>query len=233
MSSIERLPVRRRIALLVRARLELLTPHREAVRRAVAAHGLPGNLAGTGRALWRTVDLMWRTAGLGGDAERGLQLLLAARDAGGVLVATLLYWLDDQSRGLRRQLGVPRPPDRGRDADRPRALAARALDRLADRRAPAAAALTRRSRRGSVGQQDVERLRAVARLLHVGDLAAAAIGDAQLGDLLVGDRVLGRDVLGRAMPATITSRISAPLPLPLPPLPIWRGLPWASSCVRV
>ena len=53
--------------LLVRSRLELLTPHREAIRRAVAARGMPGNVAGTGRALWRTVDLMWRTAGLGGD----------------------------------------------------------------------------------------------------------------------------------------------------------------------
>ena len=45
-----RLPVRRTIALLVRTRLELLTPHREAIRRAAAARGMPGNLAGTGRA---------------------------------------------------------------------------------------------------------------------------------------------------------------------------------------
>ena len=53
---IERLPMRRRIALLVRSRLEFLTAHREAIRRAVAAHGMPGNVAGTGRAIWRTAD---------------------------------------------------------------------------------------------------------------------------------------------------------------------------------
>ncbi len=92
-----KLPVRRRIALLVRTRLELLTPHREAVRRAVAAHGLPGNLAGTSRALWRTVDLMWRTAGLGGDPAEGFSYYSRRATLAGVLGTTLLYWLDDQS----------------------------------------------------------------------------------------------------------------------------------------
>ena len=81
----------------MRTRLELLTPHREAVRRAVAAHGLPGNLAGTGRALWRTVDLMWRTAGLGGDPKEGFSYYSRRATLAGVLGATLLYWLDDQS----------------------------------------------------------------------------------------------------------------------------------------
>ena len=114
------LPVRRRIALLVRTRLELLTPHREAMRRAVAAHGLPGNLAGTGRALWRTVDLMWQAAGLGGDAERGLQLLLAARHAGRRAGRAPSSTGSTTSRDeLRRELGLPRSPDRGRDAHRP------------------------------------------------------------------------------------------------------------------
>jgi ubiquinone biosynthesis protein COQ9 len=94
---IDRLPVRRRIALLVRARLEPLTPHREAMRRAVAAHGLPGNAVGTGRALWRTVDLMWRTAGLGGDPAEGFSYYSRRATLAGVLVATLLYWLSDHS----------------------------------------------------------------------------------------------------------------------------------------
>ncbi|MFL5336700.1 MAG: COQ9 family protein [Geminicoccaceae bacterium] len=96
---IERLPVRRRIALLVRSRLESLTAHREAIRRAVAAHGMPGNVAGTGRALWRTVDLMWRTAGLGGDPKDGFSYYSRRFTLAGVLVATFLYWLDDQSDG--------------------------------------------------------------------------------------------------------------------------------------
>jgi ubiquinone biosynthesis protein COQ9 len=92
-----KLSVRRRMALLVRTRLELLTPHREAVRRAVAAHGLPGNLAGTGRALWQTVDLMWRTAGLGGEPKEGFSYYSRRATLAGVLGTTLLYWLDDQS----------------------------------------------------------------------------------------------------------------------------------------
>ena len=96
---IERLPVRRRIALLVRSRLEPLTAHREAVRRAVAAHGMPGNVAGSGRAVWRTVDLMWRTAGLGGDPKDGFNYYSRRATLSGVLVATFLYWLDDQSEG--------------------------------------------------------------------------------------------------------------------------------------
>jgi ubiquinone biosynthesis protein COQ9 len=96
---IERLPVRRRIALLVRSRLESLTAHREAIRRAVAAHGMPGNVAGTGRALWRTVDLMWRTAGLGGDPKDGFSYYSRRATLAGVVVATFLYWLDDQSDG--------------------------------------------------------------------------------------------------------------------------------------
>ena len=88
---------RRRVAMLVRARLELLTPHREAVRRAVAAHGLPGNLTGTGLALWHTVDLMWRTAGLGGEPKEGFSYYSRRATLAGVLGTTLLYWLDDQS----------------------------------------------------------------------------------------------------------------------------------------
>src|SRR6185295_19958391 len=44
-------------------------------------------------------------------------------------------------------------------------------------------------------QQHVEHLLAVARLLDVGDLAAAAIGDARLGDLGGFDGVVALDVL--------------------------------------
>ena len=133
--------MRRRIALLVRARLELLTPHREAIRRAAVARGLPGNVAGTGRALWRTVDLMWRAAGLGGAPSEGFSYYSRRASLAGVLVATLLYWLDDQSEGLRRQLGLPRPAHRGRDAHRQaRALGDRALGRRLTGRPAASAA---------------------------------------------------------------------------------------------
>lgn len=92
-------PVRRRIAGLVRARLEALTPHREAIRRAAAARGLPNNLVGSGRALWRTVDLIWRTIGFGDDPKEGFDYYSRRATLGSVLVATFLYWLEDQSDG--------------------------------------------------------------------------------------------------------------------------------------
>lgn len=97
--NLERLPIRRRIATLVRARLELLQPHREAVRRAVLARGMPTNAASFGQALWRTVDLMWQAAGLGGTPSEGFSYYSRRVTLAGVLVATFLYWLEDQSEG--------------------------------------------------------------------------------------------------------------------------------------
>ncbi len=91
------LRLRERIARLVRARLEALTPHREALRRATAARLLPGNAIAATTSLWRTVDLIWELAGdRANDAsyytKRGL---LAA-----VWTTTFLIWLDDRSEGL-------------------------------------------------------------------------------------------------------------------------------------
>jgi ubiquinone biosynthesis protein COQ9 len=94
---LQRMPVRRRIALLVRSRLESLSAHREAVRRAAAARGLPANLAETGRAVWTTVDLMWQAAGLGGSPAEGFAYYSRRATLAGVLTSTLLYWLGDQS----------------------------------------------------------------------------------------------------------------------------------------
>jgi ubiquinone biosynthesis protein COQ9 len=94
-----RLPVRRRVARLVRARLEVLSEHREAVRRAVAARGMPYNLMGAGRAVWHTVDLIWDAVGMAGGPEEGWSWYTRRATLAGVLVATLLYWLEDTSDG--------------------------------------------------------------------------------------------------------------------------------------
>jgi ubiquinone biosynthesis protein COQ9 len=94
------LPVRRRIAHLARARLEALGQHREALRRAAVAHLLPGNLLGSGRSLWQTVDRMWQAAGLGGDPAEGFGYYSRRATLAGVLTATFLYWLQDQSDGF-------------------------------------------------------------------------------------------------------------------------------------
>ena len=58
------LPIRRRVAKVVRARLEVLAPHREAVRKAIVARSMPYGLTSGGRGLWRTADLVWQLAGM-------------------------------------------------------------------------------------------------------------------------------------------------------------------------
>lgn len=95
--AIDRLRMRERIARLVRTRLEILSPHREAVRRAIAARLLPSNALAAGTALWRSVDLIWAIAGDRADdasyyTKRGL--LLA------VWTSTFFHWLEDQSPGF-------------------------------------------------------------------------------------------------------------------------------------
>ena len=92
------LRVRDRIAKLVRTRLEVLDPHREAMRRATAARMLPSNGFAACGSLWRTVDLMWSAAG--DDARDGSyytkRSLLAA-----VWTSTFLFWLDDRSEDFQ------------------------------------------------------------------------------------------------------------------------------------
>jgi ubiquinone biosynthesis protein COQ9 len=93
---IEAMPVRARVGLSVRLRLEALAPWREAVRRTLSLLALPPNLPLGARCLYRTVDAIWRAIGdrsvdFNFYTKRGL---LAA-----VLSATTLYWLDDDSDG--------------------------------------------------------------------------------------------------------------------------------------
>jgi ubiquinone biosynthesis protein COQ9 len=95
---LQKLPVRQRIAGLVRARLEVLSQHREAMRRAGITSALPTNLMGSGRALWRTVDRMWEAAGIAGD-KRDFSYYTRRVTLTGVLVSTFLFWLEDQSEG--------------------------------------------------------------------------------------------------------------------------------------
>jgi ubiquinone biosynthesis protein COQ9 len=94
------LPVRRRIAWLVRHRLEPLGHHREAMRRAAVAHGLPTNLVTASRSVWRTVDRIWEAAGLGGTPGEGFSYYSRRATLAAVLVGTFLYWLEDQSESF-------------------------------------------------------------------------------------------------------------------------------------
>ena len=90
------LRVRDRIARLVRTRLEVLDPHREAMRRAVAARMLPSNAFAACGSLWRTVDLMWSAAG---DDARDASYYTKRSLLAAVWTSTFLFWLDDRSEG--------------------------------------------------------------------------------------------------------------------------------------
>lgn len=92
-----RLPVRRRVAQLIRARLEALGPHREAVRRAIVAGLVPTGTLAASRSIWRTCDRIWLAVALPAEADLGIGRLTRRATLVGVLTTTTLFWLDDRS----------------------------------------------------------------------------------------------------------------------------------------
>ncbi|WP_174285620.1 COQ9 family protein [Sphingomonas bacterium] len=93
-SDIAALKVRERIAALVEARLSAMASDREALRRALAVLALPQNLARGARLGWRTVDLIWRTAG---DIATDYNHYTKRAILLGVYGATITVFLDDDS----------------------------------------------------------------------------------------------------------------------------------------
>lgn len=90
------LRIRDKITLLVRTRLERWTPHREAVRRALALSVLPGYAEDGLQSGYATVDAMWRVAG---DKATDYNFYTKRGLLAAVYTSTLLVWLDDRSEG--------------------------------------------------------------------------------------------------------------------------------------
>ena len=88
--------IRERIAAGVRLHLERWTPHREAIRAALALSPLPHYAGGSLRAGYATVDAIWRAAG---DRSTDYNFYTKRGLLAGVYIATLLYWLNDRSEG--------------------------------------------------------------------------------------------------------------------------------------
>ncbi len=88
--------VRERLATAVRLRLERDRDHREALRLALAHAALPSNAPQAMRALWRTVDAMWRAAG---DEATDFNFYTKRGLLAAVYASTLFYWLEDGSEG--------------------------------------------------------------------------------------------------------------------------------------
>ena len=90
------LKIRERIAELVEARLDVLSPDRESLRRALAILAMPQNLAAAAKLGWRTADTIWRAAG---DTATDYNHYTKRAILGTVYAATVQVFLDDTSEG--------------------------------------------------------------------------------------------------------------------------------------
>lgn len=86
--------VRDRIAFCVRKRIEIVAPHREAVRRGASLFALPMNAPEGARALWETADLIWTRCG---DSSTDYNWYTKRAILSSVVSSTMLYWLGDHS----------------------------------------------------------------------------------------------------------------------------------------
>lgn len=86
--------VRARITALVEARLALLAPHREALRRAQSVLAMPAHIGRATRLGWHAADSMWRAAG---DTAVDYNHYTKRATLGAVYAATLLAFVNDES----------------------------------------------------------------------------------------------------------------------------------------
>ena len=89
--------IRDRIATAIRLRFEQNVRDREAIRRALTVLGMPQNAGVAARALYRTVDTIWRACG---DSSTDFNFYTKRGLLAGVYGASLLYWLSDTSDGF-------------------------------------------------------------------------------------------------------------------------------------
>ena len=87
---------RDRVARAVRLRLELVEPHKEAVRRGSTLFALPFYAPDGAKAIWGTCDAIWDTLG---DMSEDYNWYTKRSILSGVYGATVLYWLGDESEG--------------------------------------------------------------------------------------------------------------------------------------
>ena len=88
--------LRDRVASAVRARLEVLGPHKEAARRAAGFLAAPQHAGLAAKLMMRSVDAMWRAAG---DKSSDFSYYTKRAMLGAVYAATLAYWFSDASEG--------------------------------------------------------------------------------------------------------------------------------------
>jgi ubiquinone biosynthesis protein COQ9 len=91
-----------------RVRLEIESPYKEAVRKAMSFYALPQNLPLGIQMVWKAVDDIWWACG---DASVDFNYYTKRASLAAVYSATMLYWINDDSEGdaetmlfLRRRL---------------------------------------------------------------------------------------------------------------------------------
>ena len=94
----QRFRVRDKIMFAVKARLEFLTPHREAVRRMMIWYALLPHLVLGLKRLSKTVDLIWVEAG---DVYTDFNYYTKRVLLAGIVKATMVVWLDDETSGCQ------------------------------------------------------------------------------------------------------------------------------------
>jgi ubiquinone biosynthesis protein COQ9 len=103
------MPVHKRIRAAILKRIEIVRPHKEALRRAIAILAMPKNVPLAGKLGWRSADAMWRLAG---DTATDFNHYSKRAILSGVYGSTIMAWMDDESEGegetiafLDRRLG--------------------------------------------------------------------------------------------------------------------------------
>lgn len=86
--------IRERITLAVRLRLEINSPHKDAIRKALTFFSLPQNAALGAKLTAGTVSRMWYATG---DTSTDFSYYTKRLTLSAVYGSTLLYWLDDGS----------------------------------------------------------------------------------------------------------------------------------------
>ena len=99
---IEKMKIRQRIRDLVLYRLEVMNPHKEALRRAFAILSMPQNALAAAKLAWRAADRMWRIAG---DTAADFNHYSKRGILSALYTSTLLVYLDDDSADIATTKG--------------------------------------------------------------------------------------------------------------------------------
>ena len=94
--------IRQRIRDLVFYRIEVINPHKEALRRALAILAQPNNAMLAARLAWRAADRMWRIAG---DRATDFNHYSKRGILSALYMSTLLVYLDDETDDLATTRG--------------------------------------------------------------------------------------------------------------------------------